>query len=178
LNIHDIVTGYYELGNIATLNKILLKLIKNTRKHISLKLLSCQTRVQFELLDEQPAQNLDCGVLGCGIMAEAEADVVHANSRRILLSISCIRWDKFDFASRPWVMFYLCYNMHTKKVTKYVGKKRRSSRVNQTTHNMKYEESAHVSLVDQPISQPNLDKSPMWTPIIEAKIRKLQLPPV
>jgi hypothetical protein len=37
-------------------------------KHISLKLPSCQTRVQFELLDEQPAQNLDCGVLAFDIV--------------------------------------------------------------------------------------------------------------
>jgi hypothetical protein len=32
------------------------------------------------------------------------------------LSIYCIRWAKFDFSSRPWVMFYLCYNMHMNKV--------------------------------------------------------------
>jgi predicted GIY-YIG superfamily endonuclease len=30
----------------------------------------------------------------------------------------------------------------------------------------KYKESAHMSLIDHPISQPSLDISPIWTPII------------
>jgi hypothetical protein len=42
----------------------------------------------------------------------------------------------------------------------------------------KYKESAHMSLVDHPISQPSLDISPIWTPIIAAAARKLQLRPV
>jgi hypothetical protein len=32
----------------------------------------------------------------------------------------------------------------------------------------KYSESAHMSLIDRPISQPSLDISPIWTPIIAA----------
>jgi hypothetical protein len=32
----------------------------------------------------------------------------------------------------------------------------------------KYKESAHMSLIDYPISRPSLDISPMWTPIIAA----------
>jgi hypothetical protein len=41
----------------------------------------------------------------------------------------------------------------------------------------KYKEPAHMSLVDHPISQPSLDISPMWTSIIAAGVRKLQLRP-
>jgi hypothetical protein len=39
----------------------------------------------------------------------------------------------------------------------------------------KYKESAHMSLVDHPISQPSLDISPIWTPAITAEVSKLQL---
>jgi hypothetical protein len=35
-----------------------------------------------------------------------------------------------------------------------------------------------MSLVDHPISQPSLDISPVWTPIIAAEVRKLQVPQV
>jgi hypothetical protein len=42
----------------------------------------------------------------------------------------------------------------------------------------KYKESTHESLAAHPISQPRLDISPIWTPIIEAEVRKLQLRPV
>jgi hypothetical protein len=42
----------------------------------------------------------------------------------------------------------------------------------------KYKLSAHVSLVDHPISQPSLDISPIWTPFIAAEVRELQLCPV
>jgi predicted GIY-YIG superfamily endonuclease len=42
----------------------------------------------------------------------------------------------------------------------------------------KYKESADVSLVDILISQPGLDSSPIWTPVIAAEVKKLQLRPV
>jgi hypothetical protein len=42
----------------------------------------------------------------------------------------------------------------------------------------KYKESAHMSLLDHPISQPTLDISPIWTPVITAEVKKLQLRPV
>jgi hypothetical protein len=32
-----------------------------------------------------------------------------------------------------------------------------------------------MSRVDLPISQPSLDISPIWTPVITAEVRKLQL---
>jgi hypothetical protein len=35
-----------------------------------------------------------------------------------------------------------------------------------------------MSLVDYPIYQPSLDISPVWIPIITAKVKKLQLRPV
>jgi hypothetical protein len=45
-------------------------------------------------------------------------------------------------------------------------------------HHRKYKESAHMSLVHHPISQPSLDIPPIWTPIIAAEVRNLQLRPV
>jgi hypothetical protein len=42
----------------------------------------------------------------------------------------------------------------------------------------KYKAFAHMSLVDRLISRPSLDISPIWTPIIAAEVRKLQLCPV
>jgi hypothetical protein len=42
----------------------------------------------------------------------------------------------------------------------------------------KYRESAHVSVVENPISQPSLDISPIWTPVIAAEVRKLEHHPV
>jgi hypothetical protein len=39
----------------------------------------------------------------------------------------------------------------------------------------KYKESANMSLMDHPISHPSLDISPIWTPVIAAEIKKLQL---
>jgi hypothetical protein len=39
----------------------------------------------------------------------------------------------------------------------------------------KYKESAHMSLIAHPVSQPSLDISPIWTHIIAAEVRKLQL---
>jgi hypothetical protein len=35
-----------------------------------------------------------------------------------------------------------------------------------------------MSLLEHPISQPSLDISPIWTPIITAEVKKLQLRPV
>jgi hypothetical protein len=35
----------------------------------------------------------------------------------------------------------------------------------------KHKESAHMSLVDNPISQPSLDISPIWTPVIIAEVK-------
>jgi hypothetical protein len=42
----------------------------------------------------------------------------------------------------------------------------------------KYKESTHMSPVDHPVSQPSLDISPIWTPIITAEVRKLQFCPM
>jgi hypothetical protein len=39
-------------------------------------------------------------------------------------------------------------------------------------HDRKYKESAHMSLVYHPVSQPSLDIPPIWTPIITAEVRK------
>jgi predicted GIY-YIG superfamily endonuclease len=40
------------------------------------------------------------------------------------------------------------------------------------TTSRKYKESAHMSLLDHPISQPSSDISPIWTPVITAEVRK------
>jgi hypothetical protein len=37
----------------------------------------------------------------------------------------------------------------------------------------KYKESAHMSLLINPISQPSLDISPIWTPVISEEVGKL-----
>jgi hypothetical protein len=42
--------------------------------------------------------------------------------------------------------------------------------------NRKCKEAAHMVLADDPISEPSLDISPIWTPIIAAEVSKLQLP--
>jgi hypothetical protein len=42
-----------------------------------------------------------------------------------------------------------------------------------TTTYRKYKESAHMSLLDHPVSQPSLDISPIWTPVITAEVKKL-----
>jgi hypothetical protein len=36
----------------------------------------------------------------------------------------------------------------------------------------KYKESAHMSLIDRLISQPSLDNSPIWTPVITAEVKQ------
>jgi hypothetical protein len=62
--------------------------------------------------------------------------------------------------------------MQRKKTIKYIGK----NIVLQTelnTTNRKNKESAHISLLDHLISPPILDISLIWTPIIEAEVRKL-----
>jgi hypothetical protein len=42
----------------------------------------------------------------------------------------------------------------------------------------KHKESAHMSLIDHLISQPGSDVSPIWTLIMAAVAKKLQLYPV
>jgi hypothetical protein len=42
----------------------------------------------------------------------------------------------------------------------------------------KHKEPADMSLLDHPISQTSLDISPIWTLVITAEVRQLQLPPV
>jgi hypothetical protein len=47
-----------------------------------------------------------------------------------------------------------------------------------TTYRKYYEECAHMSLENHPIRQPSLDISRIWTSVITAEVRKLQLSPV
>jgi predicted GIY-YIG superfamily endonuclease len=61
---------------------------------------------------------------------------------------------------------------------KICWKEEKVLQMEQNTTYRKYKESTHIPLVDHPISQPNLDISPIWTPIIAAEVRKLQLRPV
>jgi hypothetical protein len=53
--------------------------------------------------------------------------------------------------------------------------KARVLQIEPNTTYRKYKESAHMSLMDHPISIPSLDIYPMWTPVIAAEIKKLQL---
>jgi hypothetical protein len=41
----------------------------------------------------------------------------------------------------------------------------------------KYKEPAHMFPIDHRISQPSLDISPIWTPVITAEVRKLRKTP-
>jgi hypothetical protein len=54
----------------------------------------------------------------------------------------------------------------------------KEAKVLQIEHNItyrKYKESTHMSLLDHPISQLSLDISPIWTPVITAEVKNLQL---
>jgi hypothetical protein len=53
--------------------------------------------------------------------------------------------------------------------------KARVLQIEPNTTYRKYKESAHMSLLDHPIIQPSLDISPIWTLMIAAEIKKLQL---
>jgi hypothetical protein len=66
-------------------------------------------------------------------------------------------------------------NMRTKKAKKYVGVKRRSCRLNQTPHTGNTK-NLPTYLTDHPISQPRLDISPIWTPVITAEVKKNTAP--
>jgi hypothetical protein len=46
-------------------------------------------------------------------------------------------------------------------------------KIETNTRYRKYKESAHMSLLDHPISQPSLDMSPIWTPVIIAEIKRI-----
>jgi hypothetical protein len=67
--------------------------------------------------------------------------------------------------------------MHTKKATQHVGMKRRSCRLTQIPH-ARYTRKPTTCLIDHPISQPSLDISRIWTPVITAEVKRLQLRPV
>jgi hypothetical protein len=52
----------------------------------------------------------------------------------------------------------------------------KEAKVSQTEINTtyrKYKESAHMSLINHPISQPSLEVCPIWTSIIAAEVKKL-----
>jgi hypothetical protein len=67
---------------------------------------------------------------------------------------------------------------HSILTLKICWKEAKVLQIEPNTTYRKYKESAHVSLVADPISQPSLDIPPIWTPINEAEVRKLQLCPV
>jgi hypothetical protein len=46
-----------------------------------------------------------------------------------------------------------------------------------TTHR-KYRESAHLSLIQHPIRQPNVDLSPIWIPITATEVKKTTTPSI
>ncbi|PNF42704.1 hypothetical protein B7P43_G14173 [Cryptotermes secundus] len=63
-----------------------------------------------------------------------------------------------------------CYISETSRL-----KERKVMHIEPNTTYCKYKESAYISLVDHPISQPSLDISHVRTPIITAEVKKLQL---
>jgi hypothetical protein len=68
--------------------------------------------------------------------------------------------------------------MRTRKSSKYVGMKQRSCRLNQAPYTEIKKESDHLSLTDHSTSQPSLDISSIWPPVITAEVKNLQLRPV
>jgi hypothetical protein len=67
--------------------------------------------------------------------------------------------------------------MRTRKPTRICRRESKVLQIEPNTTYRKYKESAHMSLVDHPISQPSLDISPIWAPFIAAEIRKLYTSP-
>jgi hypothetical protein len=65
-----------------------------------------------------------------------------------------------------------------KKAKKICWKEEKVLQTEPNTAYRKYKEFAHRSVVDQQISQPRLDISPIWTPTIAAEVRKLYLRPM
>jgi hypothetical protein len=65
--------------------------------------------------------------------------------------------------------------MCTNKAIKYVGKKWRSCRLNQTPHTGNTK-NPPMSLIDGLISQPSLGIFHTWTPIIAAEVKKTPTP--
>jgi hypothetical protein len=72
---------------------------------------------------------------------------------------------------------YIC-SQHVYESHKIFWKEAKVLQIEPNTTYRKHKQSAHMSLVDHPISQPNLDISSIWTPVIAAEVRKLQLRPV
>jgi hypothetical protein len=63
--------------------------------------------------------------------------------------------------------------MHTKKGTEYVGMKRtKVLQIEPNTTYRKYKESAHMSLLGHPISEPSLDIPLIWTPVVTAEVKE------
>jgi predicted GIY-YIG superfamily endonuclease len=70
--------------------------------------------------------------------------------------------EKSKFAQRAYKSHNLCW------------KEAKVLQIEPNTTYRKYKESARMSLLDHPISQPSLDISPIWTPVITAEVRKPQ----
>jgi hypothetical protein len=87
---------------------------------------------------------------------------------------------KVHAESRPTPLIVMLYNylFPTLSIGLFLFKTQRSSSLNQTPHTGNNKESSHMCLIEHPISQPSLDISPNWTPIIAADVKKLQLLPV
>jgi hypothetical protein len=64
------------------------------------------------------------------------------------------------------------------KTTKYVGKKRRFYRLKPAPPTENTRNQPNCLSVSHPVSQPSLESSLIWTPIIVEEVSKLQLRPV
>jgi hypothetical protein len=88
----------------------------------------------------------------------------------------CIKKHKYNLTQGLPEKSYLAQHAYKGHRTRWKVAKVLQIELNTTYR--KYKESAHMSLLDHPISQPSLDISPIWTPIIAAEVTKLQLHPV
>jgi hypothetical protein len=64
--------------------------------------------------------------------------------------------------------------MHSRKVIRYPGMKPRFYKLKSTVDKRKYKESAHMACMENPISQPSLEFTPIWIPLVKEEVNTLQ----
>jgi hypothetical protein len=98
-----------------------------------------------------------------------------ADATHILCALdACIKEHKYNLTQGLLKKSKLAQDAYKKKATT-CWKEANALQTEPNTTYRKYKESAYMSLVDHPISQPSLDISLIWSPTIAAKVRELQL---
>jgi hypothetical protein len=105
--------------------------------------------------------------LQCTYSIPCDCDSCDINKTGRTLEV-CIKEYRYNLEQGLW---------EKSKLAQYVGYKLRFYRLNVTSTGNTRNQSTCL-LVAIPISQPNLDISPIWTPTIEEEADKLQFHPV